>query len=105
MIKYGRDEYVIIFPGKSKAQAIKHSENILRSIRESTCLGSEAEPARITASFGIVNYSFEVWVRKNKRYLILNRIVLISCGKPTIFFGPVISHTGKQTMNLITSSA
>ncbi len=73
MIKYSGDEYVIIFPGRSKAQAVKHPENILRSIRESTYLGSEAEPARITASFGFVNYSFEVWVRKNTRYLILNR--------------------------------
>jgi GGDEF domain-containing protein len=73
LIKYGGDEYVIIFPGRSKTEAAKHCKNILRSIRESTYLGSEAEPARITTSFGIVNYSFRVWVRKNKHYLILNR--------------------------------
>ena len=56
LIKYGGDEYVIILPDRSKAQAVKLAETILRSIRESTYLASEAAPARITASFGIAAY-------------------------------------------------
>ena len=56
LIKYGGDEYVIILPGRSKTEAAKECENILRAIRESTYLKSEAKPAQITASFGVASY-------------------------------------------------
>ena len=64
LIKYGGDEYVIILPGKTKKEAVKHSENILRAIRESTYLKSEAEPARIKASFGIASYPEDATAKK-----------------------------------------
>jgi diguanylate cyclase (GGDEF)-like protein len=56
LIKYGGDEYIILLPGKRKTEAAKHCEKILRAIRESTYLKSEAAPAKITASFGIASY-------------------------------------------------
>jgi diguanylate cyclase (GGDEF)-like protein len=56
LIKYGGDEYIIMLPGKSKTEAEIYSENILRAIRESTYLRSEAVPAKVTASFGIASY-------------------------------------------------
>jgi diguanylate cyclase (GGDEF)-like protein len=56
LIKYGGDEYIIILPGRGKIEAVKHAENILRAIRESTYLKSEAAPAKITASFGVASY-------------------------------------------------
>lgn len=77
LIKYGGDEYVIILPGRSKAQAVKHSENILRSIRKSTYLGSEAEPARITASFGIAAYPEDAEAKKELLILADNALFKI----------------------------
>lgn len=77
MIKYGGDEYVIISPGRSKAQAVKHSENILRSIRESTYLESEAAPARITASFGIAAYPEDATAKKELLILADNALFKI----------------------------
>jgi diguanylate cyclase (GGDEF)-like protein len=64
LIKYGGDEYVIIFPGRTKIQAAKHCEHILRAIRQSTYLKSEAEPARITASFGVAAYPEDAEAKK-----------------------------------------
>lgn len=63
-IKYGGDEYVIILPGKSKTEAAKHCKDILRAIRQSTYLKSEAEPARITASFGVAAYPEDAEAKK-----------------------------------------
>ncbi len=64
LIKYGGDEYVIILPGRSKTQAAKHCKNILRAIKESTYLKSEAEPAKITASFGVAAYPEDAAAKK-----------------------------------------
>jgi diguanylate cyclase (GGDEF)-like protein len=64
LIKYGGDEYIIMFPGKSKTEAAKFSENILRVIRESTYLKSETEPAKVTASFGIASYPEDAETKK-----------------------------------------
>ena len=64
LIKYGGDEYVIILPGRSKTEAAKQCENILRAIRESTYLKSEAKPARITASFGVASYPEDAEAKK-----------------------------------------
>ena len=64
LIKYGGDEYVIIFPDRSKTEAAKQCKNILRAIRESTYLKSEAKPARITASFGVASYPEDAEAKK-----------------------------------------
>lgn len=77
MIKYGGDEYVIILPDRSKAQAAKLAENILRSIRESTYLASEAAPARITASFGIAAYPEDALDKKKLLILADNALFKI----------------------------
>ena len=65
LIKYGGDEYVIILPGRNKTEAAKQCENILRAIRESTYLESEAKPARITASFGVASYPEDAEAKKD----------------------------------------
>jgi diguanylate cyclase (GGDEF)-like protein len=64
LIKYGGDEYVIILPGRSKTEAAKQCENILRAIRESIYLKSEAKPAKITASFGVASYPEDAKAKK-----------------------------------------
>ena len=77
LIKYGGDEYVIIFPGRSKTEAAKHCKNILRSIRESTYLKSEAKPARITASFGIAAFPEDAETKKELLILADNSLFKI----------------------------
>ena len=77
LIKYGGDEYIIILPGRSKTQAVKHSENILRAIRESTYLESEAEPARVTASIGIATYPEDAEAKKELLILADNALFTI----------------------------
>ena len=64
LIKYGGDEYIIVFSGKNKTEAAKCSENILRAIRESTYLKSEANPAKVTASFGLASYPEDAEAKK-----------------------------------------
>ncbi len=77
LIKYGGDEYVIILPGRSKTQAVKHSENILRAIRESTYLKSEAEPTRVTASIGIAAYPEDAEAKKELLILADNALFTV----------------------------
>ena len=64
LIKYGGDEYIIVFPDKRKTEAAKCAENILCAIRESTYLKSETEPAKVTASFGIASYPEDTETKK-----------------------------------------
>ena len=56
LIKYGGDEFVIIFPGKNKKEAISSVEEILYEIRNTTYLKEESHPVKVTASFGISVY-------------------------------------------------
>jgi diguanylate cyclase (GGDEF)-like protein len=56
LIKYGGDEYIIIFPDKSKKEAISGVEKILFAIRNATYLESEKHAVHLTASFGIAMY-------------------------------------------------
>lgn len=56
LIKYGGDEFVIIFPGKSKKGAVSSVEEILCEIRNTTYLEKEDHPVKVTASFGIAVY-------------------------------------------------
>ena len=77
LIKYGGDEYVIILPGRSKTQAVKHSENILRAIRESTYLKSETEPTRVTASIGIAAYPEDAEAKKELLILADNALFTV----------------------------
>jgi diguanylate cyclase (GGDEF)-like protein len=76
-IKYGGDEYIIIFPGRSKTQAVKYSEDILSAIRESTYLKSEEEPARVTASIGIAAYPEDADAKKELLILADNALFKI----------------------------
>ena len=77
LIKYGGDEYIIILPDKSKAQAVILSENIIRAIRESTYLKSEAEPAKVTASIGIATYPEDAQAKKELLILADNALFKI----------------------------
>lgn len=56
LIKYGGDEYVIIFPDVNRNQAITNVERILDSIRKTSYLPEESNPVHLTASFGIAMY-------------------------------------------------
>ena len=65
LIKYGGDEYVIILPGRNKTAAVDLIQKILRALRASTFLKSEAEPVRVTASFGIAVYPEDAQTKKD----------------------------------------
>jgi diguanylate cyclase (GGDEF)-like protein len=69
LIKYGGDEYVIIYTETDKETAINRTKKILHSLRESTYLKNESEPVKITASFGIAAYPDDA--RTKKELLIL----------------------------------
>ena len=56
LIKYGGDEYIIIFPDKSRQEAISGVEKILFAIRNAEYLESERHAVNLTASFGIAMY-------------------------------------------------
>ena len=56
VIKYGGDEFVVIFPDVNRNQAITNVERILDSIRKSSYLALDSNPVRLTASFGIAMY-------------------------------------------------
>jgi len=77
LIKYGGDEYIILLPGRNKTQAVKHSEKILRAIKESTYLKSKTEPVRITASVGIATYPEDAETKKQLLILADNALFKI----------------------------
>lgn len=56
LIKYGGDEYIIIFPDTGRQEAISGVEKILFAIRNATYLESEKHAVHLTASFGIATY-------------------------------------------------
>jgi diguanylate cyclase (GGDEF)-like protein len=56
LVKYGGDEYVLIFPENNRQQAIASVEKILDRIRETPYLVGETTPVHLTASFGIAMY-------------------------------------------------
>lgn len=55
-IKYGGDEFVLIFLDVDLRQAIAKVERILEKIRHTPYLSTESAPVRLTASFGIAMY-------------------------------------------------
>lgn len=55
-IKYGGDEFVLIFPDVDLRQAIAKVERILEEIRHTSYLTNETVPVHLTASFGIAMY-------------------------------------------------
>jgi len=56
LVKYGGDEYIIIFPDINRHGAISSVEEILFAIRNATYLESENHSVQVTASFGIAMY-------------------------------------------------
>jgi diguanylate cyclase (GGDEF)-like protein len=64
LIKYGGDEYIIIFPDRDRQEVTALSEKILQTIRETTYLASETHPVNITASFGIAMYPEDARTKK-----------------------------------------
>lgn len=68
LIKYGGDEYVLMFPQSDKNDAAKKVKKILDSIRKSTFLNSESLSIKVTASFGVAIYPDDA---KTKKELLL----------------------------------
>ena len=64
LIKYGGDEYIIIFPDRGRQEVTALTEKILQTIRQTTYLASEAHPVNITASFGIAMYPEDARTKK-----------------------------------------
>lgn len=64
LIKYGGDEYIIIFPDRGRQEVTALTEKTLQTIRETTYLASEAHPVNITASFGIAMYPEDARTKK-----------------------------------------
>ncbi len=64
LIKYGGDEYIIIFPDRGRQEVTALTEKILQTIREATYLASEKHPVNITASFGIAMYPEDARTKK-----------------------------------------
>lgn len=65
LIKYGGDEYVIIYPGLDKEAAIERTRTILEAMRGSVYLKSEQQPVTLTASFGIAAYPEDASSKKD----------------------------------------
>lgn len=65
LVKYGGDEYIVLLPGRNRQEATKLAEKILQSIRTSSYLISEAQPAKLTASFGIAMYPEDARTKKD----------------------------------------
>ncbi len=65
LIKYGGDEYVIILPETDRETALKRLEKVLQAIRSSEYLTGEAEPVKITGSFGIAMYPEDADTKKD----------------------------------------
>jgi diguanylate cyclase (GGDEF)-like protein len=56
LIKYGGDEYVILLPGREKAEALALIETVIAALRAAWFLRSEKVPLKVTASFGLASY-------------------------------------------------
>jgi diguanylate cyclase (GGDEF)-like protein len=68
LIKYGGDEYVIVMPGRSKADAREIARGMLAQISGTTYLRSEECPVTVTASFGVAGFPDDA--RSKKELLI-----------------------------------
>ena len=64
LIKYGGDEYIIIFQDRVRQEVTALTEKILQKIRQTTYLESETHPVNITASFGIAMYPEDARTKK-----------------------------------------
>jgi len=56
LVRYGGDEYVVVFPGMEKSEALKKVEKIRSSLNESSFLVEDGHDVKVTASFGVANY-------------------------------------------------
>ena len=81
LIKYGGDEYIIIFPDRDRQEVTALSKKILQTIRETTYLASGTHPVNITASFGIAMYPEDA--RTKKELLMLADDIMYSIKRTT----------------------
>lgn len=65
LIKYGGDEYVIIFPGRDKNTIKTIVEKVLDQIRSSTYFTGKKNPIKVTASFGIAVFPDDATNKKD----------------------------------------
>ncbi|PIP36758.1 MAG: GGDEF domain-containing protein [Desulfobacterales bacterium CG23_combo_of_CG06-09_8_20_14_all_52_9] len=65
LIKYGGDEYVLIFRDKGRTEAVRQMDSIAQSIKESRYLISETPDLTLTASFGMAVYPEDAETEKD----------------------------------------
>jgi diguanylate cyclase (GGDEF)-like protein len=65
LIKYGGDEYIIIFPATSQSVSLKKITKILKAVRTSEYLIDESKPVKVTASFGMAMYPKDASTKKD----------------------------------------
>jgi diguanylate cyclase (GGDEF)-like protein len=61
--RYGGDEFVVILPQTSKAQALHVTRRLRLALNERTFLTSEGLKVRVTASFGVSNFPEDALTR------------------------------------------
>jgi len=65
LIKYGGDEYVLIFRDKGRTEAMEQMDSIVQAIKESRYLISETPDLTLTASFGMAFYPEDAKTEKD----------------------------------------
>jgi diguanylate cyclase (GGDEF)-like protein len=68
IIRYGGDEFVVILPGQSRAQALAKAERMRQSIGAAEFLQDEGVAIRVTASFGVATYPEDA---SDKKHLLM----------------------------------
>uniref|UniRef100_A0A7V6DPI6 diguanylate cyclase n=1 Tax=Desulfobacca acetoxidans TaxID=60893 RepID=A0A7V6DPI6_9BACT len=53
LVRYGGDEYIVLLPGQSQAQALMLTRRMRRALKEFSFLAAEGRNIKLTASFGI----------------------------------------------------
>ncbi len=69
LIKYGGDEFVLIFREKGKDEAVRRMESVFRAVREAKYLTAATPGIRLSATFGMAFYPKDA--RTEKDLLIL----------------------------------
>ena len=67
LIRYGGDEFIVILPRQSKAQAVRKVESMKRAITSTPFLQKEGINAHLTASFGLASFPHDA---RDKRELL-----------------------------------
>jgi diguanylate cyclase (GGDEF)-like protein len=64
-VKYGGDEFVLVMPGRGKGEALELVRRVLAALQVRPFLAGEAQPVRITASFGVATFPEDARSKKD----------------------------------------